>query len=54
MLPKPEPFNPDESMPRAGLSDKVLMRGLAPCAVSFVDPIKVNGEVVRINMKAVG
>jgi hypothetical protein len=48
------PFNLDQSIPRAGPTDKILMRGLPPCEINMVDPVKVGGEVVRINMKATG
>ena len=48
------PFDVDQSIPRAGTTDKVLMRGLPPMDVTFVDPVMPDGEVVRINMKVRG
>jgi hypothetical protein len=55
--PRPQqtpPFDVDQSIPRAGTTDKVLMRGLPPKDVIFVDPVMPDGEVVRINMKVKG
>src|SRR5215510_13559271 len=52
--PQVPPFNVDPSIPRAGTTDKVLMRGLPPMDVFFVDPIMPSGELVRINMKVKG
>jgi hypothetical protein len=48
------PFDVDQSIPRAGTTDKVLMRGLPPKDVFFVDPVMPGDEVVRINMKVKG
>jgi hypothetical protein len=52
--PQLPPFDVDQSIPRAGTTDKVLMRGLPPKDVIFVDPVMPGGEVVRINMKVKG
>jgi hypothetical protein len=52
--PQLPPFDVDQSIPRAGLTDKVLMRGLPPMDVFFVDPVMLDGELVRINMKVKG
>ncbi|WP_316234664.1 hypothetical protein [Bradyrhizobium sp. SZCCHNR1020] len=52
-FPAVPPFDRDQSIPRA-LTDKVLLRGQPPIALTFVDPVFVNGEWVRANMKAVG
>jgi hypothetical protein len=52
--PRLPPLDVDESIPRAGTTDKVLMRGLPPKDVFFVDPVMPGGEVVRINMKVKG
>jgi hypothetical protein len=52
--PQLPPFDVDQSIPRAGTTDKVLMRGLPPMDVFFVDPVMPDGEVVRINMKVKG
>ena len=52
--PQLPPFDVDQSIPRAGVTDKVLMRGLPPKDVFFVDPVMPDGEVVRINMKVKG
>ena len=54
MPPLLPPFDVDQSIPRAGTTDKVLMRGLPPKDVFFVDPVMPDGEVVRINMKVKG
>ena len=54
MPPQLPPFDVDQSIPRAGITDKVLMRGLPPMDVLFVDPVMPDGEVVRINMKVKG
>jgi hypothetical protein len=53
-VPALPPFDVDQRIPRAGVTDKVLMRGLAPKAVSFVDPQIIGGELVRINMRVAG
>jgi hypothetical protein len=53
-IPALPPFDVDQSIPRAGTTDKVLMRGLPPKDVTFVDPVLINGEVVRINMRVLG
>jgi hypothetical protein len=52
--PQTPPIDVDQSIPRAGTTDKVLMRGLPPKDVFFVDPVMPDGEVVRINMKVRG
>jgi hypothetical protein len=52
--PQLPPFDVDPSIPRAGTTDKVLMRGLPPMDVFFVDPVMPGGELVRINMKVKG
>jgi hypothetical protein len=52
-IPALPPFNVDQRVPRP-LTDKVLMRGLAPKDVTFVDAVKIDGEVVRINMRVTG
>jgi hypothetical protein len=52
--PQLPPFDVDQSIPRAGITDKVLMRGLPPKDVTFVDPVFFDGQVVRINMKVKG
>jgi hypothetical protein len=48
------PFIVDQSVPRAGVTDKVLLRGQAPRAVSFVKPFYINGTIVRIEMRVSG
>jgi hypothetical protein len=53
-LQQPPPFDVDQSIPRAGTTDKVLMRGQPPKDVIFVDPVMPDGEVVRINTKVRG
>jgi hypothetical protein len=53
-VPALPPFNLDQRVPRAGPTDKVLMRGQPPKAVSFSDPKFINGELVRINMRVSG
>jgi hypothetical protein len=53
-IPALPPFDVDQSIPREGLTDKVLMRGLPPKDVKFVDAVKIDGEVVRINMRVLG
>lgn len=53
-IPSVPPFNVDQRIPRAGVTDKVLMRGLPPKAVSFVNPVFFEGELVRINMRVAG
>jgi hypothetical protein len=52
--PQLPPFNVDQSIPRAGTTDKVLMRGLPPKDVIFVDAVMPGGELVRINIKVKG
>jgi hypothetical protein len=52
-FPKVAPFDRDQSIPRP-MTDKILMRGQPPIAVTHVDPVFVAGELVRINMKAQG
>lgn len=53
-IPLQPPFDVDQRVPRAGTLDKVLLRGFAPRAVSFVDPKFINGELVRINLRVSG
>lgn len=53
-IPALPPFNVDQRIPRAGVTDKILMRGLPPKAITFVDPQIVGGELVRINMRVTG
>lgn len=53
-IPALPPFNVDQSIPRAGMTDKVLMRGQAPRAIAFVDPKFFGSDVVRINMRVTG
>jgi hypothetical protein len=50
------PFNLDQRVPRAGPTDKVLLkdRSQPPRAVTFSGPIFVNSELVRINMRISG
>ena len=48
------PFNLDQRIPRAGNSDKVIMRGQAPKAVVFVHPKFDGNELVRIEMRVTG
>lgn len=48
------PFDLDQSIPRKGPTDKVLMRGQPPKAVDWVDAKFVGREVVRINMRVTG
>jgi hypothetical protein len=48
------PFNLDRRVPRAGPTDKVLMRGQPPKAVAFSNPKFINGELVRIDMRVAG
>lgn len=53
-LPAVPPLNIDQRIPRAGVTDKIVMRGLAPKAITFVDPQIIGGELVRINMRIAG
>jgi len=53
-VPALPPFDLDQRVPRAGPSDKVLMRGQAPKAVASVDAKFIAGELVRINMRVSG
>lgn len=53
-VPALPPFDVDQRVPRAGVNDKVLMRGQAPRAISFSDPKFINGELVRINLRVSG
>jgi hypothetical protein len=53
-VPALPPFNLDQKIPRAGVTDKVLMRGQPPRAVALVDPKFGGGEVVRIEMRVSG
>lgn len=50
------PFNLDQRVPRAGVTDKILLkdRGDAPRAVTFSDPVFFDGELVRINLRISG
>lgn len=54
-VPALPPFNLDQRVPRAGVTDKVLLvtRGEQPRAVTFADP-KFVGELVRINLRISG
>jgi hypothetical protein len=52
-MPKVAPFDRDQSIPMP-MTDKILMRGQPPIAITHVDPVFVAGELVRINMKATG
>lgn len=55
-VPALPPFDLDQRVPRAGPTDKVLLkdRGQPPRAVAFSDPKFVNGELVRINLRISG
>jgi hypothetical protein len=53
-IPSLPPFDLDQRVPRAGLTDKVLLRGQPPRAISFADPKFIGGELVRINMRVSG
>lgn len=53
-IPALPPFNLDQRVPRAGPTDKVLMRGQPPRAVAFSDPKFIDGELVRINLRVSG
>ena len=53
-VPALPPFDVDQRIPRAGVTDKVLMRGQAPRAITHVDPQIIGGELVRINMRVTG
>lgn len=53
-VPALPPFDLDQSVPRVGPTDKVLMRGQAPKAVAWVDAKLVGREVVRIEMRVTG
>lgn len=53
-FPQLPPFNVDQRIPRAGVTDKILMRGQAPRAITHVDPQIVGGELVRINLRVTG
>ncbi|KGT75795.1 hypothetical protein MA20_31875 [Bradyrhizobium japonicum] len=53
-LPQLPPFNVDQRVPRAGVTDKILMRGQPPRAITHVDPQIVGGELVRINLRVTG
>lgn len=53
-VPVLPPFNVDQRVPRAGVTDKVLMRGEPPRAVAFVKPFWIGGELVRIEMRVSG
>src|SRR3954465_1380987 len=55
-VPALPPFNLDQRVPRAGVTDKVLLktRGEAPRAVTFSDPKFVVGELVRLNLRISG
>lgn len=48
------PFDVDQSIPRTGTTDKVLMRGQPPKAVTFVDTKIIGGVVVRHDMRVAG
>lgn len=53
-IPKLPPFNVDQSIPRAGVTDKILMRGLAPKSIAVIDTKIIGDEVVRHNMRVTG
>jgi hypothetical protein len=53
-LPALPPFNVDQRIPRAGVTDKILMRGQPPRAITHVDPQIIGGELVRINLRVQG
>lgn len=55
-VPELPPFNLDQRVPRAGVTDKVLLitRGDQPRAVTFADPVFIAGELVRINLRISG
>ncbi|MCK1322148.1 hypothetical protein IVA94_14855 [Bradyrhizobium sp. 156] len=53
-VPALPPFDVDQRIPRAGVTDKVLMRGQAPKAITFADPQIIAGELVRINLRVAG
>ena len=54
LQPALAPFNLDQSVPRAGTTDKILIGGEAPRAVVFVDTQSIGGELVRINLRISG
>jgi hypothetical protein len=53
-IPVLPPFDVDQRIPRAGVTDKVLMRGQPPRSIMHVDPQIIGGELVRINMRVDG
>lgn len=53
-ISKLPPFDVDQSIPRAGVTDKVLMRGLPPKQIAAMDTKIIGGEVVRHNMRVTG
>jgi hypothetical protein len=55
-VPALPPFNLDQRVPRAGTTDKVILkdRGEPPRAVTRSDPKFINGELVRINLRISG
>jgi len=55
-VPALPPFNLDQRVPRAGLTDKILLktRGEPPRGVTFSDPSFVAGELVRIDLRISG
>lgn len=54
VFPAAAPFNVDPRIPRAGVTDKILMRGQPPRAITHVDPQIIGGELVRINLRVEG
>lgn len=53
-VPALPPFDLDQSIPRAGLTDKILMRGQQPRAITFVDAKIIGGEWVRADIRVSG
>jgi hypothetical protein len=52
-VPPQPPFEFDQRIPRAGGSDRMIVRGVMR-QISFVDPKIVGGELVRINIRVAG
>lgn len=53
-IPQLPPFDVDQSIPRAGVNDKILMRGLPPKAIAAADTKIIGGVVVRHNLRVTG
>lgn len=53
-VPALPPFDVDQRIPRAGVTDKILMRGQPPRAITHVDPQIIGGDLVRINLRVMG